>query len=152
MNQVFAINIDGLDRVLYHQGIIVEVNDTPFETDNLTSAQSVECTQLDWKLKIRFSHQVKQLVYFMTVIETANEAFLPGPFNLADRIYRDQIYLCRYSIFNVRYCNCILIITIIWYKWLSIFREFRNNLIMIRRKFDYHACFVDEMCTKIKLS
>ena len=32
-------------RVFHHQGIIVEVDGTPFETDNLTSAQSIECTQ-----------------------------------------------------------------------------------------------------------
>ena len=88
-----AVQIAGCNCVTDGNGVMLKVNGIPFQTDCLTAAKSVECTEQDRQLKLASFGGFKESVHLIGIIEAANKAILFRTLNLVCRVHFNQVNL-----------------------------------------------------------
>ena len=88
-----AVQITRSNCVPDRERVLLKVNGIPFQSDCLTAAQAVECTEQNRHLKFGSLGNLKESVDFIGIIEATDIAVFLRTLNLVCRVYIDQVNL-----------------------------------------------------------
>lgn len=76
-------------------GVLLKIDSTPLQSDDLTAPQAVKRPQQHWKFQLCSCNSLKEFIQLLFVIEAAVELILLGSFDFIRRVSRNHIILDR---------------------------------------------------------
>ena len=55
-------------------GVVFKVDGVPLQAERFTPPQSIKCAEQDWKFQLGSFGNLKELIYFIGIIEASDEA------------------------------------------------------------------------------
>ena len=85
-----SVDLCGHNRMLNADFLVLKVNGIPFQTNNFTAPQPVECSHDDAKLRRVTLNHLEKLLQFFTAVNLRLELFLTRTFNAICRVGTDH--------------------------------------------------------------